>query len=128
MKILKLLIISAVLILMNSCTKEDSKISNGFVIFEDNNYELNYGYIEKIQLLQGSQLRIHLSDKKIPFVNGAWENVEPRDNYIVLIIHNPHSDFQKISDYYPLSIGNNDIKISDRIPFLVSSAVTFEIT
>jgi hypothetical protein len=127
MKILRFLILPVILIFFNSCSKDEPDISKGFVKTGNNKFDLNYGYFEKIQLVQGSQLRIHLSDKKITFNNGDMEIVEPRDNYIVFILHNPNSNFQNISDYYPLSTDYENINISDNIPFLVLSDVSFKI-
>ncbi len=126
MKALKFLILPAILILFSSCSKDDPDISKGFVITDNNKFDLNYGYLEKIQLLNGSQMRIHLSDKKISFNNGEIEIVEPRDNYIFFVLHNPNSNFKNISDYYPLSTDYENINISDNIPFLVVSDVSFK--
>ena len=53
--------------------------------------------------------------------------MKPSDNYLAFILHNTNSDFEKLSDYYPLSTDYENINIEDNIPFLVSSQTTFNI-
>ena len=74
MKILKIIFLLTILIILNSCSKDEINESNGYVQFENNQYELNYAYIEKICTSKnGVQIRLYLSDNKINFTKEGIE-------------------------------------------------------
>ena len=121
------ILLYTVIILLSSCSKDEVETSKGNVQFENKLYNLNYAYLEKIQLNQSIQLRLHLSDKKINFNNREFKVTEPIDSYISFILHNPNPNFDNISDYYPLSTEYENINLDDDIPFIVMSQTTFNI-
>lgn len=127
MKTLRILLFSTFLLLLLSCTKDEIEVSNGYVEYNDQKSSLNFGYIEKIPHEAGIQYRLYLSDRKINMENGVIKNAEYIDNLVAFILHNPNSNYEKISDYYPLRTEQKNINISSNIAFLVGSKVILNI-
>lgn len=112
------------IILTQSCSKEETIESNGYVNKNNSIYNLNYGYIENLRDDNFNFFKIFLSDKPIEFKNGQRLVADDREVLIDLFFMKPLS--QTYEGFYPLVIEDGTI-LNDQL-HLTGSAITFGIT
>ncbi|OQD44122.1 hypothetical protein BUL40_00790 [Croceivirga radicis] len=129
MRLNKLLTVIFFISFLFSCTQDDDVFQDNHVQYGKNKYELNYAYIESVEISNSNyQLRIHLSDKPISFdTENIREFSEPRDSYLFFVLNRPNTDLE-IVDNYPLSTNNNMLTISTAEPLVLNSEAVLGIT
>jgi len=128
MKFNKLLILILTISLSFSCSKDDKPESSGELIFDNQSYDLNNGYIYHNPSLDYNIFAIHLSNDKTTFTENGRSFGKNSKTTIDLLFINENKLDNEISNYYQLNynyITNENLE--NEPPFLTNAVVNLNL-
>ncbi|WP_026838862.1 hypothetical protein [Gillisia sp. JM1] len=123
-----LLLLSSIFIII-SCSKDDPELNRGEIIFENNSYELNKGYINFRGDPDFNMFGIHLSNDNTTFTENGKEFGKNSTTTIDLIFFNEKDSISEINNYYPLRYSSiTDEILTTEAQYLIGSAINFNLS
>lgn len=127
MKLLYKTIILAITISLSlSCSKDDNQTKAGEIIFENNSYELNHGYINFIDSTDYYSTGIHLTNDNTTFTkNGRKFGKNSKTTIDLILFSGSDNDINNIYPLHYSSISNETLE--NQPPYLVACSINFNL-
>ena len=127
MKLLyKTLILVFTISLFLSCSKDDNPKKAGEIIFENQSYELNNGYINFVDSTDFNSFGIHLTNDNTTFTkNGREFGKNSKTNIDLIVFSGSDSD---ITNVYPMRYKSTSNELlTKEAPYLVACSINFNL-